>query len=89
VDRSGVSLNIPPFLKNKSHFTKEEAQTCQKIAKSRIHVERANERIKNYEIVKHIPAQYRSLADKIFQLCTCLVNLQAPLLAEIANSYET
>lgn len=52
-------------------------------------MERANERIKNYEIVKHIPAQYRSLADKIFQLCTCLVNLQAPLLAEIANSYET
>lgn len=25
---SGVSLNIPPFLSNKAHFTKEEAKLC-------------------------------------------------------------
>nr|XP_022311883.1 uncharacterized protein LOC111117094 [Crassostrea virginica] len=85
---SGVSLNIPPFLSNKSHFTKEEAQLCYKIGRSRIHVERANERIKNYEILNHVPAQYRHLTTKIFQLCCCLVNLQAPLLKEIADKYE-
>jgi len=82
---SGVSLNIPPFLSSKGHFTKAEAETCYKIGRSRIHVERANARIKNYEIVNHIPAAYRSLSSKIFQLCTCLVNLQAPLLKEIAE----
>lgn len=85
---SGVSLNIPPFLTNKTHFTKEEAELCYKIGRSRIHVERANERIKNYTILDHIPAQYRHVSTKIFQLCCCLVNLQAPLLKEIADSYE-
>jgi len=85
---SGVSLNIPPFLSSKGHFTKEEAKLCFKIGRSRIHVERANERIKNYEILSHIPSQYRHLSTKIFQLCCCLVNLQAPLLKEIADKYE-
>nr|XP_022304661.1 uncharacterized protein LOC111111805 [Crassostrea virginica] len=85
---AGVSLNIPPFLSSKSHFTKEEAKLCYKIGRSRIHVERANERIKNYEILNHVPAQYRHLTTKIFQLCCCFVNLQAPLLKEIADKYE-
>ena len=85
---AGVSLNIPPFLSNKAHFTKEEAKLCYKIGKARIHVERANERIKNYSILDHIPAQYRPISTKIFQLCCCLVNLQAPLLKEIADKYE-
>ncbi|XP_052216971.1 uncharacterized protein LOC127834893 [Dreissena polymorpha] len=85
---AGVSLNIPPFLSSKGHFTKEEALLCFKIGRSRIHVERANERIKNYDILDHIPAQYRHLSTKIFQLCCCLVNLQAPLLKEIADKYE-
>lgn len=84
---AGVNLNIPPFLTNKTYFTKEEAEACRRIARSRIHIERANERIKNYEILNHIPAQYRHLATKIFQVCTCLVNLQAPLLKEIADKY--
>lgn len=43
----GVHLNIPPFLTSKSQYTPSEVQLCGKIAKSRIHVERANERIKN------------------------------------------
>lgn len=56
---SGVFLNIPPFLSHKAYFTKEEAILCYKIGKAWIHVERENERIKNYEILNHIPAQYR------------------------------
>jgi DDE superfamily endonuclease/Helix-turn-helix of DDE superfamily endonuclease len=84
---SGVSLNIPPFLANKGHFTKQEADMCFKIARSRIHVERANARIKFYDILDHIPANYRSLSTKLFQVCVCLVNLQAPLLREIAENY--
>jgi hypothetical protein len=79
----GVSLNLPPFLSGKSKFTSEEAKICYKIARARIHVERANERIKNYDILRHIPAAYRPLSTKIFQVCCSLVNLQAPLLKEI------
>ena len=84
----GVSLNIPPFLTGKTHFTKQEADLCFKIAKARIHVERANERIKNFEILNHIPAVLRPLSTQIFQVCCCLVNLQDPLLKEIADKYE-
>ncbi|XP_046570173.1 uncharacterized protein LOC124278515 isoform X2 [Haliotis rubra] len=79
----GVSLNIPPFLSGKSVFTKEEGKMCYKIARARIHVERANERIKNFDILNHIPAIYRPISSKIFQVCCFLINLQAPLLKEI------
>lgn len=61
---------------------------CAKIARARIHVERANERIKNFEILRHIPAKYRALSNEILQVCCCLVNLQAPLLKEIAEKYD-
>lgn len=83
---AGVSLNTPPFLTGKAFFTRQEAEFCRKIARSRIHIERVNERIKNYSIISHIPAKYRCISTIIFQVCACLVNLQAPLLKEIANS---
>ena len=82
---AGVCLNIPPFLTSKSSFTTKEADLCYKIARARIHVERANERIKNYEILRHIPSAYRGVATKVFQVCCCLVNAQAPLLKEISQ----
>lgn len=82
----GVNLNLPPFLSSKSKFTAEEAKMCYKIARARVHVERANERIKNFSILSHIPAAYRPLSTKIFQVCCCLVNLQAPLLKEVADN---
>lgn len=83
----GVHLNIPPFLTAKSQYTPSEVQLCRKIAKSRIHVERANERIKNYEILRHIPHQFRYISTKVFQLCCVLVNFQDPLLQEIAQNF--
>ena len=82
----GVSLNIPPFLRGKSYFTPEEAKMSQKIARAHIHVERANEWIKN-EILGHISSNHRPLATKIFQVCCCLVNLQDPLIREISEKY--
>lgn len=84
----GVHLNIPPFLLGKSQFTPEEVQLCRKIGRSRIHVERANERIKNFAILQHIPHQYRFLSTKLFQVCCTLVNCQDPLLQEIAANYS-
>lgn len=83
----GVHLIIPPFLTAKSQYTPSEVQLCRKIAKSRIHVERANERIKNYEILRHIPHQFRYISTKVFQLCCVLVNFQDPLLQEIAQNF--
>lgn len=80
---SGVHIEIPPFLVNKTHFTWKESELCYKIARHRMHVEREKEDFKKYQMLNHIPANYQPLSTKIMQLCACLVNLQAPLLKEI------
>ncbi|KAK3109065.1 hypothetical protein FSP39_022160 [Pinctada imbricata] len=83
---SGVHLNIPPFLKDKGQYTPAEVQMCRKNARSRIHIERVNERIKNFEILSHIPQQFRHISTKIFQVCSMLVNFQDPMIAKIAET---
>ena len=77
---AGVSINIPPFLEN-GKFESEVIAT-KKIATCRIHVERANARMKDFKILSFIPAKLRSHADKIVQLVAALVNFQFPLIKE-------
>ena len=77
----GVSVNIPPFL-NKGAFTESEARATKAIARCRIHVERANARLKDFRILSFIPSYLRCYADVLFQLCAALVNLQFPLIKE-------
>ena len=79
---AGVSVNVPPFLV-RSQFTREEVILTTRIARARIHVERAIERIKNYRILSHIPSHYRPWARVIFQLCAALVNMQTPIMEEV------
>ena len=79
----GAFLNLPAFLRGKKQFTKEEAIFSRKLARSRIHVERAIERMRNYAILEKISAKERSYCDIIVQVCGVLVNLQAPLIGGI------
>ena len=51
-----IELNHPPFLRGINQFSEEELVEMRRIASLRIHVERAIERIKNYRILDHIPA---------------------------------
>lgn len=83
----GVSLNIPPFLVNKKQFSKEESIRMKKVARARIHIERANERIKNFKILSHIPHNLVPHSSQVFKVCCALVNLQSPILAEAANKH--
>ncbi|CAB4009571.1 THAP domain-containing 11, partial [Paramuricea clavata] len=46
----GVSLNIPPFLGEQAQFSKEDEIKTRRIAKHRIHVERAIQRIKSFQL---------------------------------------
>jgi len=64
----GVFVNVPPFLL-KSQFTPQEVMCTKRIARARIHVQRAIERIKGFQILRHIPVHFRPWASKIFQLC--------------------
>ncbi|XP_020625579.1 uncharacterized protein LOC110062972 [Orbicella faveolata] len=82
-----VSLNIPPFLNN-GVFTESEAKKTKSIARARIHVEKANARLKDFKILTFIPSYLRCCADVIFQLCAALVNLQFPLIKEGCGGTE-
>ena len=81
---SGVLLNIPPFLTH-GQFTKAQASVTVVIARARIHVERAIQRMKTFGILDFFPHQYRSVASKIFKVVACLVGLQNPLIKEIES----
>lgn len=76
-----VSVNVPPFLYN-GKFTASEVKATKSIARCRIHVERANARLKDFRILHFIPSCLRCYANKLVQLCAVLVNLQFPLIKE-------
>jgi len=64
----GVSVNIPPFL-SRQQFTKPQVIETTHIARARIHVEHAIQRLKLYKILDFVPTYYRGKANKMFQLC--------------------
>ena len=86
---TGVTVNIPPFLEH-GKLTKPEIIKTKHIAACRIHVERANARLKCFKILNLIPSWLRSNADTIFQVVAALVNLQFPLIKEAwdDNAFE-
>lgn len=81
-----VTLNLPAFLAGKKQFSKEEAIFSRKIARARIHVERAIQRIRNHRILECITAPYRPYMDKLIQVCAALVNFQTPLISGIFDT---
>ena len=48
-------MNIRPFLEH-GKFTESEAKLTKEIARCRIHVKRANARLKNFKIQSFVPA---------------------------------
>ncbi|KAK3910841.1 Putative nuclease [Frankliniella fusca] len=80
----GVSLNIPPF-KRTAQFTAAQVRATSTIATARIHVERANARIKEYQILECIPVNMFHYSTEIFQTCCALTNLKTPLINEVED----
>lgn len=77
--KRGAFLSIPPFLSN-GQFSKEEISQTRKIARQRIHVERAIGRVKQYHILDPvIPIALKSTVSSIFRVCCFLSNLNPPL----------
>ena len=84
---TGVSVNIPPFLYN-GQFNESEVKQTKTIARCRIHVERANARLKDFKILTFIPPYLRCYAEKVLKLCAGLVNLQNSLIKEIRDTVD-
>lgn len=77
----GVSLNIPAFLKGRDQLSEGEVKGSQTIASVRIHVERAIQRVKKFQILrKEIPLLFHGSINQMWTVCTLLCNLMPPLI---------
>ena len=79
----GVSLNIPPFFGEQQQFSEEDEIKTRRIAKQRIHVERAIQRIKSFRILKHdSPISMAADLNKIWVICSYLTLFFRPQIQE-------
>jgi len=75
----GATLNIPPFAHGKQLAAQATTKT-RRIARARIHVERAIGRLKQFVILQGvIPLKRKRNIDQIVQVCACLCNLDKVL----------
>lgn len=82
----GVSLNIPPFLST-PQFTEYQVYETKRIARVRIHVERAIRRIKCFSILDRVSQSFIPHISIIFQVCAALTNFQCPLIKEVEEYF--
>ena len=81
--KADVRLVRPPFTRNKAQFSKEEAVLNAKIARARVHVERANQRLKAFKILgDKMPACLVKNSEQISTVICAIVNLSAPILSD-------
>ena len=74
----GVRCNIPPFLGGRDQLEPLEVLETHGIATLRIHVERAIERLKNFQILSFIPLSSFALAQHIVTACAFLTHFDEP-----------
>ena len=75
----GVTLNVPPRLNDSGQLTESERTTTRHIASVRIHVERAMERIKNYQILHNVPNSMHNKINQVFLYVLYLLIFSHPL----------
>ncbi|XP_022807099.1 uncharacterized protein LOC111344152 [Stylophora pistillata] len=77
----GVSLNIPPFLGTSTQMAPEDVVRTQEIARLRILVKRAINKVKNSHIWDSIiPLNLFGIANQMWSVCAFLCNIQDPIL---------
>lgn len=78
-----IKLYRPPFLRNNQQLSKEDADKNYDIARARIHVERANQRIKIFNILRYdVEAHILGVIDEIMFIICAIVNLSPPILGD-------
>ena len=78
----GVSLNIPPFLGMYDQMSAEDVIATQEIASLRIHVERAINKVKNFQIFDWvIPLSLFGVVNQMWSVCAMLCSMQDPLIS--------
>jgi len=76
----GVRLNIPPFLQKNTQMAANDVFLTKKIARLRVHVERAIGRVKEYKILQStLPASMWDSISNVIYVCCMLSNFEPPL----------
>ena len=80
---AGVSLNVPPLLSGQSQCSEEYEIKTRRIAKHRVHVERAFQRVKSFRVLKqHLPLSMAADLNKIWVISCLLTLFFRPLIKE-------
>ena len=83
IDALGLKLNIPPFASCSAQMKATEVTETIKIAKHRVHVERAIARIKQFKILSgKISLTFFSIIDQIWLTCCLLTNFMPFLIQD-------
>ncbi len=78
----GVELVIPHFKgRGRTQMTRHELESSEHIAKARIHIERAIQRIKSFQILgKRAKLSSKDIFTQVFTVCSYLTNFQSPII---------
>lgn len=79
----GLGVVQPPFLRGQLQFTAKDSEKTLKIARARVHVERAIQRMKLFKVLREpVPWEMVGALDDIFIVIGGIVNLSTPILSE-------
>lgn len=78
-----IKLIRPPFLRKQKQFSKYDADITAEIARARVHVERAIQRMKIFKMLhEQIEWYLIPYADEIITIIAAIVNLSPPILSD-------
>lgn len=83
----GVSLVTPNFLVS-PQFTKDQVIRNKEVASARVHVERAIQRMRIFQIVNFIPVNLRPHLNVLFKVVALFANAMPPIIKEIVECTE-
>ena len=85
----GAHLKIPPFLRGKQQLSQQKLITTRQIDSLRIHVERAMERIKNFQIFdRSLQLNITVIINRLFFVCCVLKNFKPPYFHNYQRYYQ-
>ena len=83
----GIKLLIPSFLgSHRTQLTAAEVTASRRIAEARVHVERAIQRIKEFELLcGEVELSMLHVLEQCFSVCAFLTNFQRPIVSDVVH----
>ena len=82
---AGGVLVMPPFFRENRQFTQEQNDEGYKVASSRIHVERAIQRLKLFQVLHFLHTHMLKHIDKILVVLSFVTNLRNDLIKAVED----